>query len=480
MNRRDWSGLARRRQSSFAAQTLALAISGLAGIGIVKVITHDFGKEIFGQYATATGFVLTFALITDLGVSSSTVSALARHPDDAPAIISQNLGLRIVLGILFVPFIYGLSFVFYPHGSVVLRTLILFIAAFLPIDALRQVLAAYFAAQVKNVLTATATALQQVALFILIWIAAIGPNVESLLGLAYVGSALVGSTIVAFAARRHLRIRAAFSLKAWRRIVSSSITVGIAQVTALIYQRVDGILVSVIAGTTPAGEYALAYLVVFSVASLPGFISTAFLPAMARLSPVEAAVVATSVLRRTCLLMAGISASIIASAPEIVGVIAGGSYTQAVVPLQILVGSTVLAGCTTTLGYLTIAIDRSGSILRIQLACLALNIGANCFLIAVMGVTGAAIATVLSEAVLVTALARNLRYHGAPVPVVSVLVGPVLCAAASAAITRFALAGRLTGFELGDGALRASFAVVLFGLFVGAPIVMRRRSGFGH
>ena len=472
---REASQLQSRLRSSVIAQTLGLAVSSLGGLAVVKIITLHFGKEVFGRYATATGFVLTFALMTDLGVSAATVRALAREPERAQTLVANNLGLRMTVSVLFIPLIFGLSYLFYPNAPHTLRITIVLVACFLPIDAVRQVLGAYYSAQVRNILTSFVTGLQQVVLCGLVALVAVF-GTESLLGAAFASASAVGLIVIGSVARRTISLRPQFDLRAWRQVIASSLTVGLVQVTAFMYQRLDGVLVSVIAGSTQAGVYALAYLVVFALSSLPGFVMGPLLPGMSRMSLREAGNVASEALWKTCLLTAGLSVAIIVAAPDIVDILAGPGFSGAVTPMRILIGSNILAGCTTTLGYLSISIDGQGSILRAQLICLALNVGLNCAVIPLFGVTGAALVTITTEILLVAGIWRILaRGFHVRLKILSNVIPALIPAVIAVALVLWIFGTRVTTNALGDGVIKGSTGLAIFGVLAAAVAFVRQR-----
>ena len=79
------------------AQPLLLNVLGVPATGY---IIRTLGPTAYGQWATATTLIATVAFITNMGLRMQFVRAMALDPKDAPEALSEQLGLRLVLGLI--------------------------------------------------------------------------------------------------------------------------------------------------------------------------------------------------------------------------------------------------------------------------------------------------------------------------------------------------------------------------------------------
>ena len=120
-------------------------------------------------------------------------------------------------------------------------------------------------------------------------------------------------------------------------------------------------------------------------------------------------------------------------AEPIVELLFGDDYTGAVQPLRVLAPLTVLYGVSYFTGASLTARDRPGSFGRAAAVALVVNLGANLVLIPSYGATGAAVAAVVSAAVLVLLTFRSFARVAGRIDVARIAGGPLAGAAAMAA-----------------------------------------------
>src|ERR1700722_17653329 len=116
---------------SILAQIISQILGAIFAVIILKIMTNNLGVKGYGIYATAFAFVTTFSLLTDLGLNAITGREIAKYPKSANEIISHNMGLRLFLCVIMLPFIFGLSYIFYPNAQHVLRLSIAILALYL-------------------------------------------------------------------------------------------------------------------------------------------------------------------------------------------------------------------------------------------------------------------------------------------------------------------------------------------------------------
>lgn len=93
-----------KRFSARYLGTLCLIIQPLLlnviGIPATGYIIRQLGATGYGQWATATTLIATVTFLTNLGLRMYFIRSIARDPESAQAGLAEQLGLRILLGLL--------------------------------------------------------------------------------------------------------------------------------------------------------------------------------------------------------------------------------------------------------------------------------------------------------------------------------------------------------------------------------------------
>jgi O-antigen/teichoic acid export membrane protein len=380
------------------AQIAGQLISVVLSIAILKIASTRLGPDGYGLYATAISFVSIFSLLADLGVNAITSRELAKDPSAVRRILSDNMGLRLTLSILIVPFILALSLVAYPHTPR-LPALIAIASCFVAFDAARCISLAYFTSILRNDVAAVVTVLQQVVLLSSALLASrYLPSV-----FAFTANYVVANAIAAVAAYAALgrsnRSRPTFSPKRWKSIIRMSISVGIIQLVDVLYLRVDAVMLSLIDGTRSVAIYSIAYSVVLSVMVLPGFIMSSVSPLVATASHAYAT---ASIQKSYHYVMVfapliGLVGFLLSS--DIVALVSGPKFAAAGPVLAILLFSACFSYVQRVFGYSSVALNKHRKLLYVSVLCLTLNVSLNLILIPRYSTAGAAWATVSSEIV---------------------------------------------------------------------------------
>ena len=183
-------------------------------------------------------------------------------------------------------------------------------------------------------------------------------------------------------------------------------------IATLIYYRSGTLL---LAGSRPSADtaaFTLASNVAIGLLALPNAITTGLLPNLsavrswrARLATARRALVWTLAL---CL---GLSLGAALIAPYLLTLVFGARYQAAVGPLMVLLVADVLIGVSGVLGVLLMAAGHTRPLVIQVGACLVVNIGAGALLIPRLGAMGAALATLITEAIATTVLMIAVRHE---------------------------------------------------------------------
>jgi O-antigen/teichoic acid export membrane protein len=432
----DAATVRRRVLISVGSQILGqVAVSGL-GLVFVKLMTVQLGAAEYGIYATAMAFVFTFSLLTDLGLTAVTAREVAKQPDRAGEIISQNMGLRLSLAAALVPVIYGLSFVFYPTQPQRLRTTVLILASYLVFDAVRQVSSAYFTAHIRNDIGAVIAVIQQAVLVgLAVLVLREGWGVIGF-AVSYVAANASAAAVSVPWVRRRIRIMPRFDLRRWRAILAASISVGALQIINLVYLKVDGVVISVIKGPTAGGVYSVSYLLVSAFVTLPAFLMSALVPSLATASTQQTKSLADNAYRYMAVLGCLIASVGVVTSLDLVHLVSSEQFDGASRPFQILICANILVGLNVVFSYASVSLDRHRPLLKISITTLTVNLLLNLALVPFFSINGAAVATLASELLALRMMSVIFkRQTGVRIAVLANLYRPLAAGVLATAVT---------------------------------------------
>ena len=183
-------------------------------------------------------------------------------------------------------------------------------------------------------------------------------------------------------------------------------------IAAFLYQRVDILILGALAGITVAGEYAAAYRILDGILLLPAAIVAAFLPSWtARRSTGSANGGAGLVV--VLLICVGVLAGVelVLARDFLVDLLYGEEYGSAARILAILAISIPIFYADIALVWIAYARGKEKRVALLGVAALISNVALNIVLIPKFGGVGAAVATVMTEAVICAGYALALGVH---------------------------------------------------------------------
>jgi O-antigen/teichoic acid export membrane protein len=450
-----------------------------AGIAVIliRLFTRNLGNNDYGIYATAFAFVTTFSLVTDLGLNGIT------------DIISNNMTLRLILSVGFVPFVWAIGYGLYPHGQGTLHSAILLFSLDLVLDSCKSVSLSLFVAQVRSEVVATLTIVNQLLFVGMAW-GALTLH-WGVLGVvwAYLASDAIVAVCSLIAVRRHIPIRIQFQLSEWRIIAALSLPLGVIQVVNMVYLKADSIIISVIKGPTDVGYYGVAYSVIGVLLSIPTYIMTALSPTMATTRDLTSIVQKAVDVMIFLALPIGVGGVLLRS--QFIFAIARPSFRPAEMPFAILVASMVVTYLSIVVGYACVAADKHQKIVRAAIFTMFVNIVLNLGAVPLWGIDGAAGVTVVTEMLSVSlnySIFRRetgVHVHVRPMAYRQLLASALLIPIALAAKPLWATGIDILNPIIGSVVLGVSYLAIILVLralppeAVTALAAVRRRLSFG-
>jgi O-antigen/teichoic acid export membrane protein len=423
--------VARNSAFGMAAQ---MAIK-LLSFGFSVLIIRNLGAEEFGQYAAVLAFGAIFVFIADLGLSPYTVREVARWRD-APdgmertnALFGDVLLLRFLLSIL-------AALLLITSAWLTGRPMVMVVAIALgtiglimySVQGSSDTMLAGFE---RLDLSAGSKVSYQLA-FVLAGTAALllGAGYYGLIGANLLG--IVVMTIICWRGARMLGLRPGrAAVRNWPALLRASIPFGIIGFTLGLSYKFDSVLLNIFRSDAETGYYNAAYNLVFSTVMLSNVINTSLYPSLTRQAasaPQTLPAIYERALRYLLALALPIAVGAAVLADQIVSFLFKAAYLPAVPALQIVIWVVPLMFVSEFLGYVVLIAGQERHAARAVVVSTGLNIVLNLLIVPRFGFLGAAVMTVVTEAVLVGQYLWMLRAQMRRIDWSVVLLRPLLAA----------------------------------------------------
>jgi O-antigen/teichoic acid export membrane protein len=403
----------RRRVASNTAVQLAGKGAVLAmGAASITVLTRYLGPARYGRYTFALMYVQLFGVLADVGLFTTVVREISKHPARTEELVASALTLRLLLSFAVILGAAGISLLlpYQPNE----RLAILLAGAPLLFGMLTNSLEPVFQAQLRMGRAATAEVLGRgVALGLALLVAALDLGFYAVIGAA-AGGALAALIATWVLSRPLLTLRPRAGRELWRPLLAASLPLGLALAINQIYVRADTLIISLSRPYAQVGFYTLAYRILELTLVLGTvFLNTTF-PVITRAIVEDPPRARRAIqLSTDVLILAGVPLATggLVLAPALVHAIGGQSFSGAVTPLRILLFAGALMWVNGVFGFALIARERQASALWLNVAGLGFNLVLNLILIPRYGIVAAAAVTLASEVLILAASVPLMRRH---------------------------------------------------------------------
>jgi O-antigen/teichoic acid export membrane protein len=193
----------------------------------------------------------------------------------------------------------------------------------------------------------------------------------------------------------------------WIELQTAALPLGFFLITLTLYTYIDTVILGIMRTDAETGWYAASYRVYEGLMYAPSAFATVLTPRFSQMFVDDPAGL-RSLFRRS-LLGSALAALVIGGAGVYLArpmllLFYGAAYVAAVPPLQVLAGGSIFVFCTWILHAAAISTNLDRRLVGTTAIGLITNIALNILFIPRLGITGAAWATVIAEAVTVTLL----------------------------------------------------------------------------
>ncbi len=386
---------------NFSWLGLGVTVSRLLQLAVVVYLTRVLGDAAWGRFAFVQAFLWFGVILSDFGLSQIGTREVAKNPRRVGTLASVIMFGRLAVFVAEMVLILLIL----PVARVESQMFWLFLFSFASLAAYAVNMDWVFRGMERMEYVALWEALPRV-----VWLVGIVLFVhrpEDLLRvplLRLAGELVTAGLLVATAWRRYPKSRPSLSLVHplnVKLIMKEAAPIGLAALLAQVYYNFDVIWLGFVKTDAMVGQYSAAYRIVTLLLTGSFLLAATYQPVLARVWAAEKEGFARHLARLsgTALVFAVTLPAVVAvGAMPVVRVLYGGQYAAAAVPLAILMGAMPFAYM--AMAYTT-ALVATGKQKQMMIATgigAAVNVIANVLLIPPLGMTGAAIATVISYA----------------------------------------------------------------------------------
>jgi O-antigen/teichoic acid export membrane protein len=408
--------LTRKVAFNTIVQIVGKGATTIISLFLVAALTRYLGVAGYGEYTTIFAYLSFFAVLADFGFFWILVREIANPATDINKATSNVLTIRTLVGLLVFGVAYIVSF-FIPQYAM-LRTGVGIAAFSLLFLALNSTYVGVFQNKLRmDKATISDVVGRIIILFSTLYFIKMGYGLNFILW-AYALGNIVNLLLSAWLGKIYVNIRPAFDLVYWKQIFVQTWPMAVVLILGLIYFRIDTLMLSLMKSTTDVGIYGPPYKVLEMLMLLPSMF-------MGNVFPIISLYIHTKDDRLSgaiqksfdfLLIMAvPVTLIIIFAAEPIIRIVAGSEFVTAqtinpifglpatsVLALQILIVAVGFSFISHIFNYLVIALGKQSKLIWPNVLLVIFNIGLNFYLIPHYSYIGAAIATVLTEILVLT------------------------------------------------------------------------------
>lgn len=381
-----------------AALVAGRGFGAVSSLVLLRLSANYLGASEYGAVITALALVTLLGTLADWGMTVIASREMARDPSNASTLAGANLGLRTLIGVLLVPAAILVARLAYGDQHLVTEALPILVPLVV-FQAASDALGSVFIARQRNDLAAVVDVVSRAVTLGLVAIV-----VAADLGYrAYLGSLTVAglfSLVLTWVLSRRLaRIRPRFDIGEWRSLLRVALPLGVVQVLNIVYFKIDSLLLAGFRTPAEVGHYGAAYKVIEFVMAIPSFFMLSLMPDLTVADEGRQHWLTQRAFDVLTTIALPIGLAGIAFAPAIVTLAAGAEFRSSATPLVILLVGATVSYASAVFGNTLVAVDRQRLLVRLTVVIVVLNVATNLALIPNFGMSGAAVATSISEVV---------------------------------------------------------------------------------
>jgi len=414
------------------AKNTGIVIAGdvifrIISLFIIIYLARYLGTVGFGKYSFVFAYLAFFGIISDLGFQTILVREMARDESNASKLIGNAYVIRLILTMLAIVLsMVVITLMSYPVDT----TTYIYIAAFtLLFMSFSDLYATIFQANLRmeyNIIAKLTFKVLSAAL--IFWIIFSHGTLMQVM-IVMVFSEMVKTLINFLFSRKFVRPQFEIDFSLWKYLFKESMPIALSNVIWIIYYQIDMVMLSPMMGDAAVGIYSAAHKLFEPFSLIPHAFMISLFPIMSssfksskdrlmriyKLSFGYLLIIALPIAIGTALL-----------SEKIILLVYGTPFADSATALQILILALVFIFVNSVLMYILTSMNKQKLNTLSTGLCAIVNITLNLILIPILSYNGAAIATVVTYAVLFAASFYFVSKYLQVLPIHKILVKPVI------------------------------------------------------
>jgi len=407
--------IAKNTFALFVGQSIVAILSIILSISVAR----NLGDITFGKYSFALAFVAFFAVFLDLGYNTLLIRNVSRDLSQASKYLSNILSIRAFLSLIIFFFIVAIiNIMGYPEDTKIVVYIFGFYILLISFsDVFKVTFRAFQKMEYEAVITIIFNVVR-VSLGLLVLFLGYGLIALALVFLFSGVFDFLFSFLICEA--KFVKSRTEFDFSFLKNTITIAVPIGALSIFALIYAKIDMIMLSIMKGDAVVGWYAAASHLTYGLKPIPHLFMSALFPMMAHYY-----VSSKNSLKKAYeksfkyLLYLGLPIAVGTSllSEKIILFLYGPQFNNSIIALQILSWDILLIFLYACSAFLLLSIDKQNVMAIVAGSTAVINVFLNLILIPSFSYVGAAVATIVAEGfLLISYLLLNSHYlHAIPI-----------------------------------------------------------------
>ena len=396
---------------NFSFLTIGKVLGDCFTFLLFVVLSRVFGKEGIGQYSFAIAFGGFFAVFADFGLYNLSIKEVSRDTGRVGEYYSNIFMLRLSLAVVASVLLFALVLLIpFPADTKLIVALVgLYLIIFTVMDGFSAI---FIACEDMHLASLMEFTFKAATSFMGIVIAF---TTHSLLAVIVMLPAVTFAQLLAayvIMNRKYQKLTLSYSGLTDTATLREAVPYVLSELLRQLSTRLDVVFLGFLIGAAAAGIYNVGYRVIFLLQFFPYYVGVALFPLASRLfvtAPEELNTLYNRSLNITILIGLPASCGLSLISNDLVLTIFGDTFLESVSILRILAGLLFLACMRYIMGTFLTSSDRQPKRTKSLWIAAVANALGNAILIPTVGIIGAAVATLFSEALLVFLFATQLR-----------------------------------------------------------------------
>jgi len=261
-------------------QLIGKIISTVLSLISIGLLTRYLGQEGFGNYSLVFAYLSIFGIFSDFGLQLTMVRELAQKKEIS--IYWSFFWTKFFL-VIFATLLSWLFLLVFPYSKF-LKIAVLITSFGFALGSLNNFGTVIFQANLRlDLVTLVDVISRAVTVGFIIVFVSLGQGLYSILNTILIGN-LAGSILTIFLLRKFITFDFQFDFNLAKKIIRQSLPVGLISILALLYFKIDTLILSIFRGAREVGIYSLSYKVLENILVLWGYYMAGAYPLLAKFS----------------------------------------------------------------------------------------------------------------------------------------------------------------------------------------------------